>query len=320
MSNWPGFAQPPRPADAWPFAKRLVKPVEPSVQIQPAMAGEWPVTVTPRADSNDEPDSESRMNAGASIRRKIVGIAPFREFPMIRRSHIAALIVSAFANAPTRADDGSNEPFVLPATTLTVAAAPDFLARGQAPALTAPIGIDSIFQLGANSTQVLGGAYASGPPGPRSRAFDYAPFSIRQSVMMGAPEDHWWGRTNMECLLDLTGGSIFTSYGSYLVGATLFARKNWVDPGSPLVPYAQAGVGLVYSDASTDQSQHAIGLPLEFYLHLELGLKYFVAPNLSLDIEGGLQHISNGKLGERNYGVNCYGGVVGFTYYLPIGG
>ena len=39
----------------------------------------------------------------------------------------------------------------------------------------------------------------------------------------------------------------------------------------------------------------------------------------------GIQLYSNAgirwvAIGDRNYGVNCYGGVVGFTYYLPIGG
>ncbi|HEX3151990.1 MAG TPA: acyloxyacyl hydrolase [Gemmataceae bacterium] len=236
---------------------------------------------------------------------------------MIRRCCIAALIAASLASAATRAENGPDAPFLLPTTTLTVADEPSIFARGLAPEATS--GVDGWFQTGVNSTQVLGGAYASGAPGPRSRQFNYAPFSIRQSVMMTNPDDHWWGRTNMEALLDLTGASIWSSYGSYFVGGTLFARKNWVEPGANVIPYSQLGVGIVYNDVSKDQSQHALGLPLEFYLHAEVGLKYFIKPNLSLDIEGGLQHISNGKLGDRNYGVNCYGGVVGFTYYLPFG-
>jgi Lipid A 3-O-deacylase (PagL) len=238
---------------------------------------------------------------------------------MIRRLWATALIAATVVTATTRGQESPDAPFVLPATTLTVADEPAYFARGQA--ADSPVaGVDGWFQTGVNSTQVLGGAYASGAPGPRSRQFNYAPFSIRQSVMMTNPEDHWWGRTNMEALLDLTGASIWSSYGSYFVGGTLFARKNWVEPGANVIPYSQLGVGIIYNDVSKDQSQHALGLPLEFYLHAEVGLKYFVKPNLSLDIEGGLQHISNGKLGERNYGVNCYGGAVGFTYYLPIGG
>jgi hypothetical protein len=44
-----------------------------------------------------------------------------------------------------------------------------------------------------------------------------------------------------------------------------------------------------------------------------------VAPNLSLDVEGGIQHLSNGGLARRNYGINAVGAAVGLTYYFPCG-
>jgi hypothetical protein len=34
----------------------------------------------------------------------------------------------------------------------------------------------------------------------------------------------------------------------------------------------------------------------------------------SLDIEGGIQHISNADMATRNAGVNCLGGSVGLTF------
>ena len=72
-------------------------------------------------------------------------------------------------------------------------------------------------------------------------------------------------------------------------------------------------------DAYHDPNQRAIGQAVEFYLHAEVGLKCMIAPNLSLDIEGGLQHISNAGLASRNYGVNALGGSIGLTYYFPWG-
>src|ERR1051325_9837689 len=111
------------------------------------------------------------MEQAGAVRRRIVGIAPSREIPMIRRCCTATLIAVSLASATTRAQDGPGVPFVLPATTLTVSASPDVLARGQAPAEAGP-GVDGWFQTGINSTQVLGGAYASGAPGPRSRQFN----------------------------------------------------------------------------------------------------------------------------------------------------
>ncbi len=44
-----------------------------------------------------------------------------------------------------------------------------------------------------------------------------------------------------------------------------------------------------------------------------------ITPDLSLDIEGGLQHISNAGLANRNLGVNAFGGSIGLTYYFPWG-
>ena len=96
-------------------------------------------------------------------------------------------------------------------------------------------------------------------------------------------------------------------------------RYNWTESGSFLMPYSQVGAGGVYNDAYRDQTQRAIGEAFEFILHAEVGLKCFIVPNLSLDIEGGFQHLSNGGLASRNAGVNALGGQVGFTYYFGGG-
>jgi hypothetical protein len=183
----------------------------------------------------------------------------------------------------------------------------------------AATGIEAAFQAGATDTQLLGGSYFNVNLGPRIPAFNYVPLSIRQGVMLTSPEDHWWGRGNYECLFDMTGAIITSTYGHYFAGPSLFLRANWVDACCPVVPYIQAGTGVVYNDAYQDQSQHALGQSIEFYQHVELGLKWFVAPNLSLDVEGGIQHLSNGGLARRNYGINAVGAAVGLTYYFPRG-
>jgi hypothetical protein len=228
------------------------------------------------------------------------------------RTWCTALVLVAIASE-SRA--GAEEPFVLPVTSVSLSTSSD-VSRAQA-FEPAPTWVEKSFQFGTTSTQMLAGGYWSGPWGPRSRPYNYLPFSIRQGVMTSSPEEHWWGRGNYECLLDLTGAAITSTYGNWFVGPTFFARANLIEPGSPIIPYAQVGTGGIFNDAYLDQTQHAIGQSFEFYLHLELGLKCFVAPNLSLDMEGGLQHTSNGGMAKRNYGVNCYGGTVGLTYYFP---
>ena len=95
---------------------------------------------------------------------------------------------------------------------------------------------------------------------------------------------------------------------------------NFARPDSELVPYAQLGLGFAFNDAYKDKEQHAIGAHTEFIAHLEVGSRYFVSDNWSLDVEGGVQHISNSNTAGRNLGVNAYGIALGLTYYLPSGG
>jgi hypothetical protein len=171
------------------------------------------------------------------------------------------------------------------------------------------------------SYQVLMGSYFSSHLGPPIPKFNYLPVSFRHGWDLGRP---WGGDSSVpghwEFLADVTGAAITSSYGQWFAGSSLFLRYNWADPGSFLVPYTQGGVGGIFTDAYKDPCQRAIGQAFEFYLHAELGLKCFVAPNLSLDVEGGLQHISNANLATRNFGVNALGGSVGLTYYFGGGG
>lgn len=176
------------------------------------------------------------------------------------------------------------------------------------------------FAAGSTSTQILVGAYHSIPLGPRIPAFNYVPVSIRQGWMLTDPEDYGWGLTNFECVLDFTAAAITSNYGNWFFGPSFLLRSNWLELGPTVVPYTQLGVGGVYNDAYRDQTQEAIGGYFEFYLHAEAGLRWFIAPNLSLDLEGGLQHISNGGTFRRNLGVNALGAAVGLTYYFPVGG
>jgi Lipid A 3-O-deacylase (PagL) len=178
---------------------------------------------------------------------------------------------------------------------------------------------DGVFACGTTSVQVLAGAYFSGRPGPRVPAFNYVPVSVRFGCMLTDAADGWWGRGNWECVCDNTVAAITSDYGNWFAGQSYLLRYNFLEPSCPVVPYHQFGAGWVINDAYKDQTQHAIGQSFEFYLHYEIGLKYFVAPNISLDVEAGIQHISNGGMADRNLGVNAFGGQVGFTYYFPPG-
>lgn len=176
---------------------------------------------------------------------------------------------------------------------------------------------DGPFAYGTSSLQFLTGAYFSSRPGPRIPSFNYVPVSVRFGWMLDDPADHWWGRGNFECICDTTGAAIISDYGHWFAGQSYLLRFNFVEPGSTFVPYNQFGAGWVLNDAYRDRTQSAIGAFFEFYLHYEIGVHYFVAPNMSLDLEGGIQHISNGGTAARNLGVNAFGAAIGFTYYFP---
>jgi hypothetical protein len=177
---------------------------------------------------------------------------------------------------------------------------------------------DDIFSPDFRSYQVLVGAYASSSLGPTINSFDYIPITFRAGWMLTAPNDEdGWLRGNWECLAGLTVADIFTKYGSYYVGPAAYLRRNFVLPGASLVPYAQLGVGFILTDAFEADWQRAIGQAFEFQFHAQIGFRYLISQNWSLDIEGGYQHTSNAGMSSRNAGVNALGGQVGFTYHFP---
>jgi Lipid A 3-O-deacylase (PagL) len=199
------------------------------------------------------------------------------------------------------------------------------VAGGEGPVVTGcqfepgPGSGDGVFASGTTSVQFLAGAYFSGRPGPQVPAFNYIPVSVRYGWMFTDPADHWWGRGNFEWICDTTGAAIISDYGHWFAGQSYLLRFNFVESGATIVPYNQLGAGWVLNDAYRDRTQKAIGAFFEFYLHYEVGVHCFVAPNMSLDVEGGIQHISNGNTAGRNLGVNAFGGAIGLTYYFPAG-
>lgn len=174
------------------------------------------------------------------------------------------------------------------------------------------------FDLGVNSTQLLAGAYFTSTLGPCVPVFNYMPVTVRHGWMLTTPNEISPWRGNWEFLADVTAAQVISSYGNYLAGSSLYLRYNFLSD-SAFVPYAQIGAGGLFTDAYKDMNQRAIGQDFEFILHAQVGLKYFVAPNLSLDFEGGYQHISNAGMACRNCGINALGAQIGVTYYFPWG-
>jgi hypothetical protein len=117
---------------------------------------------------------------------------------------------------------------------------------------------------------------------------------------------------NEEFLLEVFGGPITEGPGSYFAGSTMLLRHNFLWGDHPvLVPYLQIGAGVVGSDASSDQSQFSIGLPVEFNLQSSLGTRWRLNKSWSIDTEFNYRHISNAGLSSRNGGYDLVGGFIG---------
>lgn len=124
-----------------------------------------------------------------------------------------------------------------------------------------------------------------------------------------------------EGLIDLNGGYAFDNdFGNFFTGMGLLCRYNLSTPGSRLVPYIQAGVGFQYNDAYQDLNQSYLGSRMALTAQGQLGLRIFLAKCISLDLEGGYQHISDMNMSNRNDGINAIGGMGGLTLFFPCCG
>lgn len=152
--------------------------------------------------------------------------------------------------------------------------------------------------------------------GPNHPTFNYAQTNLRLGWMLNTPgEDHPL-RGNFEAILELSASGVFDGFGDIVIGPTALVRYNFVQPNWVVVPYIQAGAGIVYTDAYQDHSQDAIGQAIEFTPQASVGAKFLVAKDWSVDIEGMFHHISNASIANRNDGVNALGGLIGATYYF----
>jgi hypothetical protein len=179
---------------------------------------------------------------------------------------------------------------------------------------------DNIFSPDFRSYQVLLGAYASSGLGPDVPSFNYIPLTLRKGWMLTAPDHHHpYLGGNWECLVDLMIAPIISDVGNYFVGPSFLLRRNLLDFGESVVPYAQIGGGFVLTDAHRDKTHEVFGQAFNFLCQAQIGLRCFISSDLSIDIEGGVQHISNANYSSRNYGINAFGGQIGVTYHFPWG-
>ena len=126
---------------------------------------------------------------------------------------------------------------------------------------------------------------------------DYTITGLQFGYMLGDARGAGWWRGNFELAADTFGSAIFKGPGTYIAGETVWVKYNFL-PQKPrgLVPYFQAGAGIVL----TDIDRGIVGERFNFNLDLGIGARYFISRRCSLDLEYRYQHISNANLGRHN--------------------
>ncbi|MCS6896951.1 MAG: acyloxyacyl hydrolase, partial [Nitrospira sp.] len=127
----------------------------------------------------------------------------------------------------------------------------------------------------------------------------------------------WEG--NWECLCDLMLAPMKTESGSFLGGPSFMMRRNLLSLGGTVVPYVQAGAGFLLTDAFGDRDRAAFGQAFNFTVAGHLGVRWFVARDLSLDLEGGYQYIFSPNGSSGRHGIHALGAQIGLTYHFPWG-
>ena len=172
---------------------------------------------------------------------------------------------------------------------------------------------DLPFQRGRYEAGLSSGVLFSPIGADRGRAtVNYTLSGVHLGGMLTDVNPSCWLPGNVEVLGELIGGTVFNGRGSYLAGATVWIRYNFVEPNWRLVPFVQGGLGAEL----TDFDQRLIGEKFNFNLNVGAGVRYFVKPNLSIDLECLYQHLSNAKLSSTDIGINAVGPVLGISYYF----
>jgi hypothetical protein len=180
------------------------------------------------------------------------------------------------------------------------------------------------FAPGALTFQFMSGYYPKanlGPPGDtvtgQKPVIDYLPQALRLGVICNKPHPEWLLlHGSFEVLLEYNYSAVVSSFGNYFTGPNAILRYNLVYPHCIFIPYIQGGAGFCLNDVYHNPDQRLIGEAFEFLLRGELGVRLMITENLSLDVEGGWQHISNANLASRNAGLNCLGASIGLTFFF----
>jgi lipid A 3-O-deacylase len=172
---------------------------------------------------------------------------------------------------------------------------------------------ENTFRKGRFETTLWAGSLFSPVGNPKHRnTLNYALGSFQLGYMLNDPGDGGFFRGNFELAPEAFGAAIHDGRGNYIAGGAVWLRYNFVPHGWRVIPYAQLGAGVELTDA--DRS--LLGQNFNFNLDAAAGLRYFIAPRCTLNLEGRFQHLSNANLARKNVGINAVGPILGVSWFF----
>ena len=162
-----------------------------------------------------------------------------------------------------------------------------------------------------HETEVLVGSFVS----PlwnrgRRRTFNYTGMFFREVwplSLAGRPYANW------DWVGELFAADVTPGFGHVVAGPSLLARRWLGRSGDTTRWYVQAGWGALYSDAYRTHDQLQLGEALEFKTTASVGFRTRRWRTWSWTGELSFNHLSDGGLSDRNYGVHALGMAFGLA-------
>jgi hypothetical protein len=178
---------------------------------------------------------------------------------------------------------------------------------------TGSFSVDQNFATGWHEATIGSGVFISNIIRTSNRPnCDYAFGYAEAGYMITEPKGDGFFRGSLELAPEIWGAGVYQGPGSYIAGATLLFRYNFVQPGWRVVPYIEAGGGGTFLNIPHSYD----GKDFNFNLDGAIGLRYFLTEKCSINAEYRLQHISNADLWDHNVGLNADGPAVGFSVFF----
>ena len=141
---------------------------------------------------------------------------------------------------------------------------------------------------------------------------DLALASVTYGHMLGCTwAENTCFRGNWEFRLELFAGAQFSPSTEWIVGLTPHLRYNFAT-GTRWVPFVDGGAGVT----GTGIGEPDLRTTFEFNLQGGVGVQWFIANNVSINLEARYLHISNAGIKEPNLGLNGVTGLIGISWFF----